>query len=106
MAAQRRALYRLGTERYRDIALLLAADGTMNRDRLGELLALARDWTPPAFPVAGRDVTALGIPPGPRIGRLLDAVRAWWEAGDFTADRAACLAQLKEFAAAGIELRG
>jgi len=100
IAAQRHALYRLGAERFRDIALLLAAEGAMSRDRLGELLALARDWTPPAFPIAGRDVTALGIPPGPRIGRLLDATHAWWEAGDFTADRAACLARLRALAAA------
>jgi hypothetical protein len=33
-------------------------------------------------------------------------MRAWWEAGDFTADRAACLAHLKELVDAGIELRG
>jgi poly(A) polymerase len=97
IAAQRRALYRLGAERYRDIALLLAAEGAMSRDRLGELLALA---PPPAFPLTGRDVTALGIPPGPRIGRLLDETHAWWEAGDFAADRAACLARLKALAAA------
>ncbi len=102
MAAQRRTLYRLGAERYRDIALLLAAQGAMSRDRLGELLALARDWRPPAFPLAGRDVIALGLPPGPRVGRLLDAMREWWEAGDFTADRAACLARLRELVAAGI----
>jgi poly(A) polymerase len=100
IAAQRRALYRLGAERYRDTALLLAAEGAMSRDRLGELLALARDWTPPAFPLTGRDVTALGILPGPRIGRLLDETHAWWEAGDFAADRTACLARLKALAAA------
>jgi poly(A) polymerase len=96
MAAQRRALYRLGAEGYRDIALLLAAEGAMSPDRLSQLLAFARDWRPPAFPLTGGDVTALGIPPSPRVGRLLDAVRAWWEASDFTADRAACLARLKE----------
>src|SRR5437764_2318429 len=78
VAAQRRAVYRLGAERYRDIALLSAAEGAMSRDRLGELLALTRAWKPPEFPLAGRDVTALGIPPGPRIGRLLDATHAWW----------------------------
>jgi poly(A) polymerase len=106
MAAQRRARYRLGAERYRDIALLMAAERAMSRNRLTELLALARGWTPPAFPLAGRDVTALGIAPGPEVGRLLGAVHDWWEAGDFMADRAACLAHLKELAAAGIELRG
>jgi hypothetical protein len=43
-------------------------------------------------------VTALGIPPGPRIGQLLAELRGWWEAGDFTADRAACLKRLQETA--------
>ena len=96
--AQRRALYRLGVERYRDLALLLAAAREMSRSRLAELLDLARDWTPPVFPLAGRDVTALGIPPGERIGGLLAAVRNWWEEGDFGADRAACLAHLRQLA--------
>ena len=93
--AQRLSLYRLGAERYRDLALLLAADGAVSAARLDELFALARDWTPPRFPLAGRDVVALGIPPGERVGRLVDAVRDWWEAGDFTADRTACLAHLR-----------
>jgi poly(A) polymerase len=97
--AQRRALYRLGPDRYRDIVFLLAAERAMTRERLSELLGLARSWTPPSFPITGRDVTALSIPPGPRVGRLLDAVHVWWEEGDFAADRAACLAYLKEIAA-------
>jgi poly(A) polymerase len=96
--ARRQALYRLGVERYRDIALLLAAEGKISQRRLAKLLDLARDWTPPVFPLAGGDVTALGIPPGERVGRLLAAVRDWWEAGGFTADRAQCLARLKELA--------
>ena len=94
--AQRRALHRLGVERYRDVALLMAADGKLSRSRLTEFLDLARAWTSPVFPLAGRDVTALGIPPGERVGRLLATVRDWWEAGEFKADRAACLAYLRE----------
>jgi hypothetical protein len=43
-------------------------------------------------------VTALGIPPGERVGELLGAVRRWWEEGDFTADRAACHAYLRQLA--------
>ena len=100
--AQRRALYRLGAERYRDLVLLLAAEGAITRERLAELLGLFRDWTPPVFPLTGRDVTALGIPPGRRVGRLLDAVHDWWEAGDYTADRAASLARLKELVDASL----
>jgi len=96
--AQRRVLYRLGAEHYRDTALLLAAEGKVSQSRLAELLDLARGWTPPVFPLAGRDVTALGIPPGEQVGRLLAAVHDWWEEGDFTADRARCVAHLKELA--------
>jgi poly(A) polymerase len=93
---QRRTLYRLGRERYRDLALLRAAAGDIGRERLAELLDAAAAWETPRFPLAGRDVTALGIPPGPDIGRLLGAVRNWWEDGDFRADRAACLAHLHD----------
>ena len=94
--AQRLALYRLGAERYRDLALLLAADEAVDGARLDELLALTTSWKPPRFPLKGRDVTALGIPPGKRVGELLAAVCQWWEEGDFAADRAACLQRLKE----------
>jgi poly(A) polymerase len=100
--AQRLALYRLGAERYRDLALLLAADGSTPEPRLGELLAVAASWKPPRFPLKGRDVTALGIPPGKRVGELLGAVREWWEEGDFTANRAACLNRLKSLTTGGV----
>jgi poly(A) polymerase len=94
--AQRRALYRLGARRYRDLVLLAAAEEGIAPPRLAELLDLARAWKAPVFPLGGDDVTALGIPPGPRVGRLLAAVRRWWEEGDFAAGRAACLARLRE----------
>jgi poly(A) polymerase len=97
-ATQRRALYRLGTGRYRDIALLQAAEGQMSPNRLALLHSLARDWTPPVFPLTGHDVIALGIPPGPRLGALLAAVERWWEAADFTPDRTQCLIYLMELA--------
>ena len=100
-AAQRRALYRLGAERYRDTALLLAADGGISTQPLISLLALARDWTAPEFPISGHDVTALGIPPGPRVGALLDAVERWWEAGDFAANREQSLTHLRQLAERG-----
>jgi poly(A) polymerase len=103
---QRRTLYRLGTGRYRDLVLLIAAEGGMDRMRLTELLGLVAGATPPVFPLAGRDVTALGIPPGPRVGQLLAELRDWWEEGDFAADRAACLEKLKKLAAGGPTLSG
>ena len=100
-AAQRQTLYRLGVERYRDSALLIAAAGGTTRERLTELLTFAQEWVPPVFPLSGRDVTALGIPPGERVGRLLDAMHDWWVAGDFTADRNRCLTRLKEAVTTG-----
>jgi poly(A) polymerase len=98
--ARRRQLYDFGAERYRDLALLLAAAGHIAPDRLAELLTFCRDWRPPPFPLKGRDVLALGIPPGEPVGQLLAAVRQWWEDADFTPDRAQCLARLREIAVA------
>jgi len=49
----------------------------------------------PVFPLEGRDVLAFGIAPGPQVGALLRAVRAWWVAGGCDADAAACRAELK-----------
>jgi poly(A) polymerase/tRNA nucleotidyltransferase (CCA-adding enzyme) len=48
----------------------------------------------PIFPLEGRDVLALGIAPGPRVGALLRQVRAWWLAGGCVADAAACRSHL------------
>jgi poly(A) polymerase len=95
---QRLALYRLGRERYRDLALLTRADGRIGPSGLSELLELAQTWPIPVFPLGGNDVTAFGIAPGPKVGRLLAAVRRWWEDGDFAAGRDQCLSRLKQIA--------
>ena len=60
---------------------------------------MARGWTPPELPVSGGDALKLGLKPGPKVGALIDAVERWWIDGDFTADRAACLAELERLAA-------
>lgn len=44
----------------------------------------------PVFPLQGRDLTALGIPSGPRIGKILNAVRVWWLETGCLADRESC----------------
>jgi poly(A) polymerase len=92
--AQRRALHRLGADLYRDLVLLRAGQqGDAAQAR--RLLAFAAGWRPREFPLKGRDVTALGVAEGPEVGRLLAAIEAWWEEGDFRADRKAALAELK-----------
>jgi poly(A) polymerase len=92
--AQHRALYRLGANRYRDLVLLRGAESG-HTDRARALLALAERWPVPKFPLRGADVTKAGVPSGPAVGRLLGEIEAWWQEGDFRADRAQCLAELK-----------
>ncbi len=53
----------------------------------------------PVFPLEGRDVLALGLPPGPHVGALLRAVRAWWLDGGCLANAAACRSELARRAA-------
>jgi len=48
----------------------------------------------PVFSLEGRDALALGVPPGPAVGELLRAVRAWWMDGGCRAGAAACRAEL------------
>lgn len=87
-AARRRALYAIGTERWRRMAIVGAASSTTGAeisawDALGKL---PEQWDIPKFPLAGRDALAQGIPPGPRIGALLAEIEAEWIANDFAAD--------------------
>jgi poly(A) polymerase len=90
----RAEIYRLGTTLFID-RLLLAAPANWQAT-----LKLAREWTPPELPVGGADALKLGLKPGPKVGDLLEAVERWWIEGDFTADRAACLAELERLAKA------
>ncbi|HLB80423.1 MAG TPA: CCA tRNA nucleotidyltransferase [Dongiaceae bacterium] len=102
-AARRRLRHRLGAERFRDLALLAWAGGAAappDSAAWRDLLAGA-DWTPPAFPVKGKDAVRLGVPAGPEVGRLIAAVEEWWAAEDFRPDRKACLKKLRELAAEG-----
>ncbi len=50
----------------------------------------------PVFPLAGRDLLAKGIPPGPRVGELLSAIRAWWLQSGCRAGREECLTYLHD----------
>jgi poly(A) polymerase len=98
---RRRLLYRLGDELYADRVLLAwakavaRAGGSELAAGFDVALQLARDWPAPSFPLSGADVVAAGMPPSPRIGATLRAMETWWIAGDFAADRAACLAELR-----------
>ena len=92
--AQRRALYRLGAELYRELVLLRASESA-TPEQARPLLERAASWRVPRFPLKGRDATARGVSAGPEVGRLLAETEAWWEDGDFRADRAECLVELE-----------
>ena len=121
--ARRHGLHRLGAATVRDLALLAwaherAGPAPNKNERAGPapnkdlsaqaaeadtgrsaawtaLLGAADAWVPKVFPLKGRDAMALGVPHGPRVGDLLDAVEDWWEDLDFAPDRDACLEELK-----------
>lgn len=54
----------------------------------------------PQFPLAGRDVVAAGIPEGPRVGKLLGQVRAWWLDEGCLPDAPACRERLRQLISA------
>ena len=93
---QRRLLYRLGSERFRDLRLLGWAlqDEIESETTYAAMLKSAHEWNAPEFPVTGADVLALGVPEGREVGRLLRAVEEWWIDNDFAPDRAALLERL------------
>ena len=51
-------------------------------------------WTPPVFPVNGKDLKAAGVAPGPAIGEALARLQATWIASDFTLGKDDLLATL------------
>ncbi|MGP1396344.1 MAG: CCA tRNA nucleotidyltransferase [Inquilinaceae bacterium] len=92
--ALRRALHRHGAGTFGDAVLLAWAAGP-SAAGFARLTGAAQDWRPQTLPVGGGDVLALGIEPGPAVGRLLAAVEEWWIGSGFTADRNACLSELR-----------
>ena len=90
-----RALYEAEPQLVLDAALLACARfGRPDSATLGALIRFIPTWRPPRFPLKAADLLARGLPPGPAVGDLLARVKAWWIAGNFTADRAECLAEL------------
>ena len=94
---RRAALYRLGRETFCDRVALAHGAGELDPAHFEAAWRLAASWTPPRLPLDGKDLRALGIAEGAAIGQVLRAVEAWWLAGDFQGDHAACLAEAKRY---------
>jgi poly(A) polymerase len=105
---RRRWLYADGAALYADLLLLHwatkigpdAKPGAGFLDSLKAELDAVAAWQRPVLPVKGPDVLALGVPRGPKVGRLLKQVEHWWVDGDFRAGRAEALAELRRLAGA------
>jgi poly(A) polymerase len=82
------ALYRLGAEDYRRRGCLDLAwdDDPVTDGNWRRLLSLPERAPVPPFPLAGRDLLALGMAPGPAVGKLLAELEQHWIDSDFTAD--------------------
>jgi poly(A) polymerase len=82
---ERRLLHELGAQAWSDAAHLYFA---RSRAKTGDaawrkLMALPKKWTPPAFPVKGRDLLEAGFVSGPELGAMLQHLEDWWIASDF-----------------------
>jgi poly(A) polymerase len=87
---RRRALYTLGVEHWRRMAMAGAASAEHPAEiaAWNALRTLPESWMVPKFPLAGRDALDLGLMPGPQIGALLAEIEAEWIASDFALNAA------------------
>ncbi len=82
-------IYRRGAGAFRDGLLVTWARDLacgITGDAYRARLALADWWTAPVLPIGGRDVIALGVPPGPEVGHILGLLDQWWMASGFPDD--------------------
>lgn len=91
-------LYRRGAAAFADGALMAwvrSEDAPDSADRIHRL-RLPERWQVPELPVRGADVIALGISPGPEVGRVLASFESWWIAENFPLDRKRAAEKLGE----------
>ncbi|MCU0789666.1 MAG: CCA tRNA nucleotidyltransferase [Nitratireductor sp.] len=62
------------------------------REEVESLIAHARAWRKPVFPLKGQDLLASGMAPGPQMGKRLAELETRWVESGFTIDKAQLLA--------------
>jgi len=90
-------IYREGKAVIMDRAILRAAGetDTMKSAYFMSLADLAMGWTPPTFPLTGKDLKKAGFPTGEGMGRLLKALEALWVKSGFTTEKEQLLVAAK-----------
>lgn len=89
---QKKLLRRLGADLFIEGTTTSAAVWSFSHE---SNIALAKTWHPPAFPVGGDDLKALGIGEGKRMGDILRQLEEIWEASDYTMTAAQLLEKAK-----------
>ena len=94
---QQKLLYAVGAEAWRDsVHLAWAKSRASLTDRAWDrMLKLPGRWVVPTFPIAGRDLLALGFPSGPDMGRELKRLEDYWIASDFKSTREELLESIR-----------
>lgn len=94
---KRAAIYKTGKQLAMDRCRIRAAGepDVLMSARWMSLVDLAMGWTPPQFPLTGKDLIAAGVKKGPAMGKRMDALKALWIRSGFTADKTRLLAALK-----------
>lgn len=103
-ADARIALYKLGPENFsRAARLAWARSGAPANDAHWRARTLLPDrWKAPIMPFSGSDVLALGLAPGPKVGKVLAAFERWWMQNNFSNDAERQSSVLKELAFAAL----
>jgi poly(A) polymerase len=85
----------------RALAHAIGAEATVDRllltddPRAGQWLEPLRSWQRPRLPISGKDLIAMGVPPGPAVSKLLGEVETRWMAAGFPGDRNAVVAMAR-----------
>ena len=97
----RRALFHLGADLVAERVLLAWArlDNVASAAPWRALLGVAEGWTPKTLPIGGADVLALGVKPGPEVGRLLAMAEEWWIGAGFAPSRDGLLEHVRDLIA-------
>jgi tRNA nucleotidyltransferase/poly(A) polymerase len=80
-----RLLYKLGRNSFNDSMLMAASSGKIPQWQ--EIYRQTTSWTKPKFPVTGADILAVGVDPGPQVGKILHRMEEYWLTRDFQPDK-------------------
>ncbi|MCB9944633.1 MAG: CCA tRNA nucleotidyltransferase [Geminicoccaceae bacterium] len=93
-AALRAWAYGIGAVRARLLLLVAYARQRLDSAGLDAARAVLDDFRYPAVPVSGKDLLALGMTPGPAVGKVLRDMEQQWIDSDFTLGREDLLASI------------